>query len=243
MEFSWNYSDTMRRLVRQDGFRCLTGSLGIEKNYPIILTFDLDPNGVSEVPTFCWRAASSTILKLTEPVTIVLPLTLDTYQRTIAGAEPMLKHFSRHPNYNGRICRVDTTKGETYYGEAGLIFDKDFNPLLLSTAEARKNPDTGYIDIGKTSVYLSPKVFLDDQAILNKSLAKKGIAYYLSHNVGVQGFNEARANVIINDMSKFFRKVARPDINASSTDDFNKVLKDNIDEVLKQFYNDMSRGD
>ena len=246
MDFSWQYSDAMRRLVNNDGFRVLYGAYADRMLLcPIMLMFDVTYES-SEVPTVCGRAYENLLPKITEPGTVVIPMTVDNNWFSASGAETILKRFSRQPANNGRLVKVVTPKGETYYGNNGVILDKDFNPLFLSTKVincVNDNRISRHISTGQTTVYLSPRVFTDDQGIINKALAKKGIAFYLSNSISMSYWNNenVRAKVVIDDMSKFFKKVERPDVNTLSTESFTEVLKENIDEVLTQFYNDNSR--
>lgn len=249
MEFSWQYSGAMRRLVNNDGYRSLMGAPADSMMLcPVMLQFDVTYES-SEVPTMCTRIYENLLPKITEPGAVVIPMAVDPYSFNAAGAETILKKFARQSANYGRLLKATTPKGEVYYGNNGIILDKNFDPLFLSTrviscvnangtvSRARRITKSG------VTVYLSPKVFTDDQGMLNKALAKKGIAFYLSQNISMSYWNNENehAKVVIDDMSKFFRKVERPDVNALSTNVFTEVLKDNIDEVLSQFYNDMSR--
>lgn len=248
MEFSWQYSEAMRRLVNNDGFRALAGATPNDIMLcPVMLTFDITYES-SEVPTMCTYIYENLLPKITEPGTVVIPMAVDPYYFNAAGAETMLKKFARQSANYGRLLKAVTPKGEVYYGNNGVILDKDFNPLFLSTRVVSCNTAvaaTGSRHITKSdvTVYLSPKVFTDDQGILNKALAKKGIAFYLSQNISMSYWNNQneRAKVVIDDMSRFFKKVEKPDVNTLSSGVFTEILKGNIDEVLSQFYNDMSR--
>jgi len=228
----------MRRMARDSGYRAITGTTGLSY-CPVFLTFDVNPNGVSEVPTFCEPIAEATILKMPEPGIIVTPLPVDANVRNITGAETILKHFSRNNLWSGRIGKVTTPKNEVYYGGPGIVLDKDFSPLMLSTTKVTKERET--VLRGQITIHMSPKVFTDDVSIVNRSLARKGVAYYLSNGLSRYALDdvEGRAKVVIDDMSNFFKKVAKPDVNASP-DTYQTILKENLDEVLKQFYNDMS---
>lgn len=249
MEFSWQYSEAMRRLVNNDGYRTLAGGLPNDMVLcPVMLTFDVTYES-SEVPTMCTRIYENLLSKITEPGTVVIPMAVDPYSFTAAGAETMLKKFSRQSASCGRLLKAITPKGEVYYGNNGIILDKDFNPLFLSTrivsctnADATARGSRRITKSGVT-IYLSPKVFTNDQGMLNKALAKKGIAFYLSQNISMSYWDNQneRAKVVIDDMSRFFKKVEKPDVNTLSNGVFTEILKGNIDEVLSQFYNDLSR--
>lgn len=239
MEFSWQYTETMRRLVSNEGYRVLNNCTP-DYICPVMLTFDISPTE-SEVPTTCRRAVEPLLLTVTEPTTIVVPLSISAERREAAGADTIIKWFSRALGYSGRIAKIRTPKGEVYYGTSGLILDKNMNPLFLST---RKIVRTGVPErpfASRIVIYLSPKVFTDDTGIVNKALAKKGITFYLS-SVASPNEGDPKPEIIINDMSKFFKKVEKPNVNAISKTNFSTILKENIDEVLKQFYNDRSRN-
>lgn len=247
MEFSWQYSDAMRRLVNNDCFRVMCGAPSDNMLLcPTMLMFDVTYES-SEVPTMCRRAYESLLPKITEPGTVIIPMAVDPNGFSAAGAETMLKRFARQSACYGRLVKATTPKGEVYYGNNGVILDKNFDPLFLSTkiitCEDGEFRNSRHIFAGETTIYLSPKVFTNDQGMLNKSLAKKGIAFYLSNNISTSYWDNEnqRAKIVIDDMSRFFRKVEKPNVNALSKESFTEVLKDNIDEVLMQFYNDKSR--
>ncbi len=249
MEFSWQYSEAMRRLVNNDGYRTLCGVVPDGMVLcPVMLQFDVTYES-SEVPTMCTRTYENLLPKITEPGTVVIPMAVDPYSFSAAGAETMLKKFARQSANYGRLLKATTPKGEVYYGNNGIILDKNFDPLFLSTRIISCVNVTGTVSRARritksgVTVYLSPKVFTDDQSMLNKALAKKGIAFYLSQNISMSYWNNENehAKVVIDDMSRFFKKVEKPDVNALSNGVFTEVLKDNIDEVLSQFYNDLSR--
>ena len=249
MEFSWQYSEAMRRLVNNDGYRALVGppSDGMVL-CPVMLTFDVAYES-SEVPTMCTRIYENLLPKITEPGTVVIPMAVDPFTFNAAGAETILKRFARQSTNYGRLLKATTPKGEVYYGNNGIILDKNFDPLFLSTRVISCVNANGItssrrrITKSDATIYLSPKVFTNDQGMLNKALAKKGIAFYLSQSISMSYWNneDERAKVVIDDMSRFFKKVEKPDVNALSNGVFTEILKDNIDEVLSQFYNDMSR--
>lgn len=241
MEFSWNYEDTMRRLVTQSSCMSLNTHLDVKNahGYSLMLKFSFKgPDG--EVPTFAFAGLSHYFLQPHEEVdTFVLPLYMGNYHRSASGAETIIKYFTR--SNDGRLNKAVTPKGEIYYGNNGMILDKDFNPLLLSTINVSFNPETNRLDQKNYVIHLTPKVFTDDDKLLNKSLAKKGIAYYLSHNSNTWGNNGLPYKVVIDDCSDYFVRAQRPNVNNCSDGELNKVLKENIDEVLRQISDDVGR--
>ena len=236
MDFNWTYMDAMRRFARDS--RCNRGSgYSMERIYcPTMLTFDV---GLGlEIPSFAAGVLTQEMLVSTEPAEVVVPLSLDTNTKSCAGTDTMLKHFSRGYR-DGRITQAHSSKGEIYYGNAGIILDKDFNPLLLATRTYKADERNGRLSFGDYIIHVHPNVFIRDAGFLEKALAKKGMAFYLSQNIS--DYEGKKAKVIIDDCSQFFKKANRPDINAVSSKDYAKVLKDNIDEVLSQLVDDELR--
>jgi hypothetical protein len=172
-----------------------------------------------------------------EVATIIMPLCVDNYSKVISGAEAMLKYFVR--NNRERLNKAVTPKGETYYGNNGIILDKDFNPLFLSTALIHYEEQIPVIDSYK--IHLHPNVFIDDTKVLNKALAKKGVAFFLTHSRFRWGGEDIKYKVEIDDCSQFIVGTKKPNINHCSPEDFSEILKENIDEVLKQITDDFGR--
>lgn len=238
MEFSYNYEETMRRLATDSCSRLQSTSEDAReaRAFSMMLKFDVNCKGC-EIPTFALNRLDNFIPENTdEVVTFVSPLNIAESFTHPSGAETILKFFTRS-NY-GRLNKVTTSKGETYYGNGGLVLDKDFNPLLFSTAYVEYDEGSRLFKRIHYVIHISPLVFIDDKGIINKSLAKKGIAYYLTHKSS--NWNDAAPvyKVVIDDSSNFFMKVHSPDLSHPLKEELNQVLKDNIDEVLKQIVND-----
>lgn len=242
MEFSWAYEDTMRRIASESCYVQTSTSCGaVDSNaYVAMLQFDLNKRCCDVPSILAGRIASYFPTDPEEVVTIVFPLFTGCYQKSCAGAETMLKYFTRESS--GRINKVITSKGEIYYGNNGLILDKDFSPLLLSTVHMELNPETNRLETKYYTIHLHPNVFTDDTKLLNKSLAKKGIAYYLS-NDAYNGWGSAHIpyKVEIDDCSQYIIKAKRPDVNTYTDSSLNQILKENIDEVLRQIADDNRR--
>lgn len=242
MEFSWNYQDVMRRLVTEEPYYLSGSDIDAREAlaYAAMLKFDIKGEGC-EVPTSLISKITSYIPTIQEEAaTIVMPLFIGRYTRTVSGVDTMLKYFVR--DNNGRLNKATTPKGETYYGTDGIILDKDFNPLFISTALVHYAPSEQRLVIDGYKIHLHPNVFTDDTKIVNKSLAKKGVAYYLTYSVNQWRSPDLKYKVEIDDCSQFIVKAHRPSVNHCSSEDFNKVLRNNIDEVLRQIADDNRRN-
>ena len=244
MELSWSYIDTMRRVTGTSTFRTQNAVAG--NYFPVALSFELNKNSC-EIPVYCVSKVDTIIYELPEDTCdIVIPLSIDGYRRSCSGAETILKHFVRFYAGNARLAKAVTPKGESYYGAGGIILDKDFNPLMVATAKyiGMEEPYPGGTPITKydgITVHLHPNIFLNDNAVLNKSLAKKGMQFFLSCDINGWD-NRGTVKVVIDDCSQFIKKVNKPDVATFTPESVNNVLKDNINEVLGQFIIDSQRN-
>lgn len=242
MEFSNNYSRLMEDLAtRSESGQLMTSNSARQSlAYSTMLKFDLEK--VCEIPVTAFNTAAYNLgVNGNEGVraTLVYPLFVGPYFKQCTGAETMLKYFSRE--YRGRINKATTPKGETYYGNNGIILDANLDPLMVATIKIEQNGTTNPERL-QYVIHLHPHVFTDDSKILNKSLAKKGIGFYLSSSIydWVRQV-EIPYKIEIDDCSKFVVKAHRPDIQHCDDRDFNNVLKQNIDEVLNQIKHDYRR--
>ena len=89
------------------------------------------------------------------------------------------------------------------------------------------------------TVYLHPKVFTDDEGFLNKSLAKKGVAFFLSsYKYRYNGNEGCSAKVVIEDPSRFLVKPQKPTPQNTTKEALYDSLKSNIGDVLSQIIDD-----
>lgn len=234
MEFSDNYKELMTIL----GTSCSTLTLPSEVNnfshiYSLMMAFDVNKDSC-EVPTTAYAAVGTIMLTMAskeiEDITTIVPLSIGVNSTAYAGAETLLRHLCFDRYGNGRLTKVISTKGEVYYGTRGIILDKDFTPLLFSTTKLNSSSDAlwGY-EVGEHTIHLHPKVFTDTESTINKSLAKKGIAFYLSSLC-----EELPYKVVIDDCSKYFIRSKMPNVETFSDNEINKTLSENLDVLMSQ---------
>lgn len=234
MEFSYNYCNTMGRFSCPDNIIYNLAGANIQKvtECPVEMRFKIDKDG-GDIPIMAYNNAlrimstdRETPLEENQFVTMVVPLILGMQNRVCSGADTIMKAFTQKL---GRLTKVTTPKGECYYGGNGIVFDKDFHPLIYitRTLNLRDNRHP------ETTVHLSPKVFTDDTGSLNKALLKKGIAYFLTHEVGAWG-NTSIPKIEIDDGAALFFKPNKPIPGVDINKDINNFLKREIGDVLGQ---------
>ena len=107
----------------------------------------------------------------------------------------------------GRLIKVSTKSGYTYYGNRGIVLDKEFHPLFMVTQMEYIENNHHFI---KYKIYLSPTVFTNTVDPMCKALARKAMSFYLDpDNTSALGQPE----IVIKDMSScFFHAIPPTDI-------------------------------
>ena len=107
----------------------------------------------------------------------------------------------------GRLIKVSTKSGYTYYGNKGIVLDKEFHPLFMVTKMEYIENNHRFI---KYKIYLSPTVFTNTIDPMCKALARKAMSFYLDpDNTSALGQPE----IVIKDMSScFFHAIPPTDI-------------------------------
>lgn len=247
MEFSSSYNNTMQQLSQPNPYlnetqRSNTQSIS---NSPLEMVFKVTMGG-GEIPLMAYYPTLHLLLEhrerisLDSPTNIVIPLVLEDNFQIRTGADAILRSFTSRYS---RLNMTETPKGEIYYGGNGLILDKNFSPLLYITKQlvivnGREQPGT------TATVHVSPSIFTDDVSVLNKSLLRKGVAYFLTHDIGRVNRWDTRTsvhpNIVIDDGKDIFRKPNKPEFGSSINSKVNALLRDNIKDILGQIAYDSS---
>ena len=235
MEFSYNFDATMRSLSRSNT-SLPNEQFEIEDptaRYGFLdVCVDVNKDG-GEIPTMALSTVTDILSRNGLPdegIKLVIKLNVSYHSKTCTGADTILKAFTR--NY-GRLLKVITPKGEVYYGGTGIILDSDFNTLLYITRDIKIGENNRTILSNEIKVHINPTVFIDDSKVLNKAIVKKCIAYYLTHTFGGWGENPVTSKILVDCGENFFRRPAKPE-SANINEDVNKLLRDNIKELLEQ---------
>lgn len=256
MEYSWRYVNTLTRVF----FGCDDTAVSDVSNtettldnhnaFNRLFVIDVSSDEI-EVPVFAKSAVESVVRgKLKFPYIshaskIVIPMYVNTYNMVARTADSIMNIFFSRTNFNQRLQKITTNKGEVYYGGKGIILDKDFNILFLCTIVCRRMEHRGeqVMSYYKPMIHVSPQVFLRGDSLIDKSILKKVIPFYVSHNidsVSTQAYFRSdipegtKPQILIDDVSKFIENPAKPTPQKCSDDVLNQILADNADDVLNQ---------
>lgn len=249
MNFSYNYEDAMTRLILPSALPSLYNSDSAMRNPALMLNIEKAEGEFwrAELPTYGLSTYRDRLLKDgADKTRIVIPLIIDSLRKSYSGAETMLRYFSRGYSSSRLLHAFNPKSNHDYYGSRGIILDSDLTPLLLSTIEVRVDLDGSWggherkrFVYGQPTVYLHPKVFTDDEGFLNKSLAKKGVAFFLSSYRCWNNRGEPdTAKVVIEDPSRFLVKPQKPTPQDTTKKTLYDSLKSNIGDVLSQIIDD-----
>lgn len=257
MEYSWRYENTLMGVfLRYDdtGVNNVTNpetTLDNHNAFNRLFVIDVSSDEI-EVPVFARSAVESVVRgKLefphrTHTSKIVIPMYVNTYNQSRRTADSIVNTFFSRVDFNQRLQKVTTNKGEVYYGGKGIILDKDFNILLLCTIVCKRMEYRGrqVMSYYKPVIHVSPQVFLRGEGLIDKSILKKIIPFYVSRNINTINTHAyfrsdipegTKPQILIDDVSKFIENPAKPTPQKCSDDVLNQILADNAGDVLNYF--------
>ena len=256
MEYSWRYANTLTGVFLRNNDAIVGNVSNTETTldnhnaFNRLFVIDVSSDEI-EVPVFARSAVESVVRGklefpyITHTSKIVIPMYVNTYNQSRRTADSIINDFFSRTNFNQRLQKVTTNKGEVYYGGKGIILDKDFNILFLCTIVCRRMEHRGrqVMSYYKPVIHVSPQVFLRDDSLINKSILKKVIPFYVSHNIDSVNTHAyfrsdipegTKPQILIDDVSKFIENPAKPTPQKCSDDVLNQILADNADDVLNQ---------
>ena len=257
MEYSWRYRVTLMGVFCGNNDTTINNVTNIETTldnhnaFNRLFVIDVSSDEI-EVPVFAKSAVESVIRdKLEFPYVshvnkIIIPMYVNTYTQLRRTADCIVREFFSGVNFDRRLQKIITNKGEVYYGNKGIILDKDFNILLLCTLACRRTEYRGrqVMSYYKPIIHVSPQVFLMGEGLIEKSILKRIIPFYVSQNIDPVCTNPDFVNdipegtkpqILIDDVSKLIENPVKPTPQKCSDDVLNQILADNADDVLNQF--------
>ena len=256
MEYSWRYKRALMGVFYGNSDVALTDVTNMETTldnhnaFNKLFVIDVSSDEI-EIPVFAKSAVESVIrdnLKYPEIYhvnKIVIPMYVNAYTSLKRTADSIVLDFFSKTNFNQRLQKIVTNKEEVYYGNKGIILDKDFNILFLCTLACKKieYKNRQLMSYYKPIIHVSPQVFLRSDSLIDKSILKKIIPFYVSQNISVStniGFVDdipegTKPQILIDDVSKLIETPVKPTPQKYSDDALNQILVDNVNDVLNYF--------
>ena len=143
MEYSWGYKRALMIVFNGNTDRAINNVTNIETtldNHNVfnrLFVIDVSSDEI-EVPVFAKSAVESVVIdRLKFPYVshvnkIIIPMYVNTYTQSRRTADSIVGEFFSKVNFNQRLQKVITNKGEVYYGGKGIILDKDQKKVLTT---------------------------------------------------------------------------------------------------------------
>ena len=228
-------------------FRPVAGNEGIRSDMvesPLFrgfLTLDTN-NDTFEIPSAFTTTDVSSFAKMGDNTPIkVFPLYVGYEFNSYSTGDAIIKKLMT-TSFQARVAKIKTSKGEVYYGGKGMLFDKDFNPLILCTYKAHFDDTSGVADrkvmFDEKIIHISPWVFMNQKSIVNKAILSKFIPFFLSIDINQRYSLQypritdasfgSKPRIVVDYMHGIFSKTAPPiPSDESESTRINKFLLEN----------------
>lgn len=222
--------------------------LGLIQNYSLndlhplkYLDIVLDTPVTSlEVPNFCinrlgrWLNSGYNIVSLG-----LAPNTTNSQRRLVRGA---LSDFCMAES-RARLATVTMSNGTRYHGSSGVIFNDNFDILMLMTSTITKSPTSSHITVERCNCRVSPLVFQSDN-IIEKTIIKKVIPFCAAFEVTRECYPRLRfedlhvigttIKVVIDDVNKdFIREIVTPTVSEFNNASIKPILIKHIEDMVR----------
>lgn len=158
-----------------------------------------------------------------------MPLIMSTYLVSRRNLRSILKYpFSCDYRWSGLEMAGIRTKNDTFYIGKNLICDADGTPLFVPTLKYNFN---GRIDC--LNVYIHSKV-VEQNTYISRAIFKQFIPVLVEKefdmsNLGVPSGNRMKkANIIINNINKFYKVPKLHSMSSMLTTDFGALVANNL---------------
>lgn len=228
-------------------FRPVSGNEGIRSDVvesPLFrgfLTLDTN-NDTFEVPSAFTTPDVSGFAKMGDNTPIkVFPLYVGYEFNSYSTGDAIIKKLMT-TSFQARVAKIKTGKGEVYYGGKGMLFDKNFDPLILCTYKAHFDDTSGVADrkvmFDEKIIHVSPDVFIDQKSTVNKAILSKFIPFFLSIELSsryswvypriTDASFGSKPRIVVDYMHGIFSKTAPPiPSDESESTRINKFLLEN----------------
>lgn len=198
--------------------------------FPAFLAVDISQDK-SEVPTpFVQAALWAREHNYTKIVCNLLHASDNLGVRTfqVRNIKAILKKFSSFSDNYRRLAHIITSKNLHYYGISGMIFNGNYDPLMLTTVEVDFNAvKTNHDFLSNPRLRLSYKTFENSSEIVEKTIIKQAIPYFSRNNIIIVYHNTQIGStqpveITIGHLESMIVKPMAPTI--STIDTFNNTI-------------------
>lgn len=159
------------------------------------------------------------IVKLDKENTYIAPLYLYYHEYKCRTSEALVKRFFTSGSKCGYLLK-GILGSHVYYGNKGILLDKDYNVLFLATNEPSTTVRARF-----KNIYISPRIFTNLSDPINKHIVKKIIPYFCLHGSDV--------NIHIKDMNHLLKKPVFPKSIEDINDELNNILITSTDYLIQ----------
>ena len=161
----------------------------------------------------------TSIAKLDKEYIYVAPLYLYSRDYNCRTSETLIKKFFSSGNQCGYLFK-GILGSRVYYGNKGILLDKDYNVLFLATSEPRT-----YTIAHFKNIYISPRVFTNLSDPINKHIVQKIIPFFCQEHPDV--------NIHIKSMNHLLKKPVLPKSVEGIQEELNNILINSTDYLIK----------
>lgn len=201
-----------------------------EGAFPAFLEVDISQDK-SEVPTtFVEEAVWAKEHNYTKIVCNLLHASDTLGVRTFQARsiKTILKKFSSFSDSYRRLAHIITSKNLHYYGASGMIFNGNYDPLMLTTIEVDFNAAKADHDfLSNPRLRLSYKTFENSSEIIEKTIIKQAIPYFSRNSIYITYYDAQMGpmqpvEIIIGHLESMIVKPVAPTISDVNT--FNNTI-------------------
>ena len=165
---------------------------------------------------------------------LYIPIFINSsYTRDISMAGTILNYFGG-VSWQERLRGVKTSKGEFYYGMPGLLLDKNFRILFLTTVTVRVNGSS--TTLVRAACRIPYEVFERQDELIPKTIYKKFIPMYAVspiHKIEplIGGGNvdfDQKADIIIGIGANVMFTPELPKPTTATDEEYHRIIKNNL---------------
>lgn len=194
-------------------------------------------NDVVEIPLYLLYNISFKLNRVLQSNKIIAPLNI---MNTVSVKTTNKLFMEIFKEYAG-VTKIITSKGEVFYGNRGILFDKDFNVIFLSTftinKDIMKSKESFFID--GVNFYINPLVF-KNKSFVSSTLVKDIIPYisttslmFITTPPNISSTTTIKPKVLVtNDFSKYIIKPETPKVYTNMNKEINNMLSNCIEELV-----------